>query len=74
MTIWFSNKMMIYGIGKEISMCSGSEERLESCKLKTGKVEEAGSINNSFDWSEHQHGSQVQNYCYIILQASKLDH
>ena len=26
MTIWFSNKMMIYGIGKEISMCGGSEE------------------------------------------------
>ena len=41
--------MMIYGFGKEISMCSGSEERLESHKLKTGQVEGAGSIKNSFD-------------------------
>lgn len=73
MTIWFSNKM-IYGIGKEISMCSGSEERLESCKLKTGKLGRGWEYKLFWLWSEHQHGSQIHNHCYIILQASKLDH
>lgn len=52
--IWFSNKMMIYDLGKEVSKCGGSEGRMECPKWKIGTVVEAGSINNSFNCEEEE--------------------
>ena len=40
--------MMIYNLGKEVSVCRWSEEKMECHKWKIGKVLEAGSIDNSF--------------------------
>lgn len=50
---WFRDKMMTYDLGKEGSVCGGSEERMECRKWKAGQeLEATRTINNSFDCEE----------------------
>lgn len=66
--------MMICKLDKDVSVCSRSEEKMECHRWKTGKVVQAGRLDQSFDCEEEvkdQDGSDAHRGDCIILGASE---